>query len=199
MPDGFLSNNVYTNDAFGVKYEIPGGWNATPDPKGEVELDYAHPNGIANQCTKILLSLKAPQKVEGRFASFASIVAIDPRCIADADFPQSVQDKEKIDRATDKIIKVFKNTPYLSPYGVKIIALPVHGQMLLWFTGALTINAIEGHPAPKKEPLVVHTTIMVSESKGYWIAMAYVLDDSGEEAVKARMAASGIEPPPSSE
>lgn len=179
IPDGVLTGNVYTNDALGVSFYFPPTWTAEPDPKGPVFLD-PKPNGRANQCSKILLTFEAPGKVEGRFSSFGRVIAIDPRCLSAGPFPHSPEDKENLDKAADKIIKYFKNSSFFSPYGVRIIALRTQenkGPMLISMRGAMIINAVSGHPAPKKEPLSVSTLFALQESRGYWIAWAYVADD----------------------
>src|SRR5438309_107503 len=62
LPDGTLSGKVYSNDALGMRYEIPSGWIATADPKGPVSLDSRKPDGPVNQCSKVVLALHAPER-----------------------------------------------------------------------------------------------------------------------------------------
>ena len=114
LPDGRLSGHIYTNDALGLRYEVPSGWVATADPKGPVSLDYRRPDGPANQCSKVLLSLHAPQQSEGRFNATVSLFVIDPSCFSGAKFPRSLEDKDKILKFSDKIVKAFSNTLYIT-------------------------------------------------------------------------------------
>ena len=101
-----------------MTYEIPAEWAATSDPKGAPALD-PKPDVRANRCTKVLLWMKAPGGVEGRFNSIAALLAIDPQCISGPEFPQAVTDTDKIIKVADKIIKYYKNAPFFSPYGVE--------------------------------------------------------------------------------
>jgi hypothetical protein len=122
LPDGSLSGKIYSNEALGLRYDVPSGWVATADPKGPVSLDYRRPDGPANQCSKILLSLHAPQQSEGRFNSTATLLVIDPSCFSGTKFPKSLEDKNKILKFADKIVKAFSNTPYISRNGADIDA-----------------------------------------------------------------------------
>ena len=184
MPDGTLSGNFYSNQALGLSYEFPSGWTATPDPKGPVSLDGRKPNEPANRCSKILLSLQAPHHIEGRFTSIATLFAIDPTCFPGAEFPHSLEERNKIRKMADKIIGPFSHTPYFSPYGVTISALNSQGRVLIQLTGGVIINAVEGRPAPAKEPLKVNTSFTFTESKGYWVVWAYLADDPSTEELK---------------
>lgn len=188
LPDGVLSADIYSNDALGLRYEIPNGWTVTADPKGPVGLDYRKPDGLANRCTKVLLRLDAPHPKEGRFNSIATLLAIDPGCFPGTEFPYTWKEKEKIEKVTDKIIKAFENSPYFSPYSVTIFAdRSRKDHVIIRLTGGVIINAIneiDGHPSPMKEPLTVNTSFALAETKGYWVAWAYLADYSSTEVLK---------------
>jgi hypothetical protein len=194
---GTLSGNIYANDTLGLSYEFPSDWTAAAaDLKNPALVDSQKPNGLANQCSKVLLEISAPAKAEGRFTSFATLFAIDPRCLSAPPFPPSTLEKDQLNRVVDKIIKYFGHTLYFSPYGVKILALGPPGHVQILFTGGLIINAIEGHPAPAKEPLTVNTSFSLVESNGYWLAWAYVADDpSTEELQKNKISFPGAPSP----
>jgi hypothetical protein len=184
LPDGSLSGKIYTNDALGLRYEVPSGWVAAADPKGPVNLDYRRPDGPANQCSKVLLSLHAPQQSEGRFNSTATILTIDPSCFWGARFPKSLEDKNKILKFADKIIKAFSNTPYISRNGADVDAVREAGRLIIQLTGGDVINAVEGRDQATKEPLHVNTLFCLTESNGYWVAWTFFGDDSSKEELK---------------
>lgn len=187
LPDGALSGNIYLNDALGLSFNFPGGWTATPDPKGPVNLDYRKPDEPANQCSKILLSLQASRQIEGRFNSTATLFVIDPGCFSSTEFPHSL-DKAKIQKLADKIIKTYSHSPYISPYGAFVVGDLSQGHVVIELTQRFVINALVGHPAAKKEPLNVNMSIVLEESNGNWVAWAYVADDpSAEELKKAKL------------
>jgi hypothetical protein len=183
LPDGTLSGNVYSNDALGLSYEFPSGWTATADPKRPVNLDSRKPDGLVNQCSKILLSLEAPRKTEGRFTSVATLFAIDPGCFPGTEFPHSM-DKGKIQKVADKIIRSFSNTPYISPDGAYVVGYWSQGRVIIHLTGGVIVNAVEGpHPATK-EPLHLNISFIFTESNGYWVAWAFAADDPSAEELK---------------
>lgn len=184
LPNGTLSGNTYTNDAVALTYEFPAGWTATPDLKDPAKIDFRHREGIANQCSKVLVSLAAPGKAEGRFNSIAMLLAIDPACFSGTTFPRSLEEKDKIRKVVNKIVKPFSDTPFISPYDNMVHPFGSQGRVIIELTGALIINAYEGQPAAKKEPLRVHTSFTFTESTGYWVAWAFLADDSSTEELK---------------
>jgi hypothetical protein len=195
LPDGTMSGNVYSNDALGLRFKIPDGWIATADPKGPVELDPRTTDGPVNQCSKILLSLHAPHPVEGRFGSVGDLFVIDPGCFSDAEFPTS-PDKKKVLQFAGKIIKFFRNTPYISPGGADVNADrtkcsdPSYGPcrygggglVTIFLTGETDINAFEDQT--KKERLHVNTLFSLTEFNGYWVAWTAFADDPSKEQLK---------------
>jgi hypothetical protein len=181
LPAGTVSGNTYTNTAFRLNFEFPADWTASRT--ADLTLEPDKPNSLANRCSKILLWLHAPSKGDHRFSSFTTLFAIDPACISAPVFPQSM-DRNKIDRVVDKVVKVYKGTPFLSPYGVKVIAVPAQGGMNIRLTGGIIINAIAGHPAAAKEPIDVSTSFTVTQSNGYWLVWAYLADERSVEQLK---------------
>jgi len=188
LPDGIVSGNNYTNEALGVIWDFPDGWKVITEDNLAGNLDPGHPNSRAVQCSKVLVWIKAPQQSEDRFASFATLIAIDPTCLSNAEFPKQFPDaKRDVDAVVDAVIKNFKRSPFFSPYGVKVIAFPSPApeqRVTIDLTGGMTINAIAGHPAPRKEPLNVNTHFSVTEWHGYWMAIASVADDPSDEELK---------------
>jgi hypothetical protein len=184
LPDGTMSGKTYSNDALGLRYEAPTGWIATADPKGPVSLDYREPDGSANQCSKVLLSLHAPQQAEGRFNSMATLFAIDPACFSGAKFPKSLEDKNKIQKFADKIVKAFSNTPYISRNGADVDAVRATGRLIIILTGEEVIDAVESRDQATKEQLHVNTLFCLAESNGYWVAWTALADDSSRAEMK---------------
>jgi hypothetical protein len=183
IPNGTLSGNNYSNDALGLSLEFPSGWTATPDLISPVYFDYRKPDEPANLCSKILLSLRPLQQVEGRFNSLAALFAIDPGCFSGTEFPRSL-DKVKIQKIADKIIKTFSHSPFISPYGAFVVGDLSQGHIVIKFTQKFIVNAVVGHPEAKKEPLNVNTSIILEEINGYWVAWAYVADDTSADELK---------------
>jgi hypothetical protein len=187
LPEGKLAGHVYINEALGITYDYPSDWSASTDPKETIDLDPDHPDGPTIQCSKVLLWLKAPSQGEGKFSGWADLIVIDPGCFTNVRFPKSAFDKQGINDAIDVILKHFKHSAFFSPYGARCQASAPGGRMQLLLTGGMTINAneiIQGHPAPAREPLEVHTSFFVVQSHGFWIARGYVADDPSEQELK---------------
>jgi hypothetical protein len=187
IPEGTLSGNTYANEALGISWQFPEGWTASTDPSRTEVIDPDHPKGRARQCSRVLVWLRAPQASADRFSSVAALIAIDPTCLSHAEFPKQLPDaKHDVDAVVDAVIKNFKRSPFFSPYGVKIIAFPSPDskRVTIDLTGAMTINAISGSPAPRKEPLDVYTDFSVTEWRTYWMAIASVADESSDAELR---------------
>lgn len=199
LPDGELAGHIYINKALSLTFEYPADWIASTDPKRTIDLDPERPDGSAVQCSRVLLSLKAPSQGEGRFSGVAYLIAIDPGCLTIVPFPGSPFDRRDIDDMIDVLIKNFKHSPFFSPYGVKYQVSDERGHIEFLLTGGMTINAIESHlgqSAAAKEPLDVHTSFFVVESNGFWIARGYVADGASEQELnQSKLSLPGIPPP----
>jgi hypothetical protein len=177
LPAGVLAGSIYSNDAVGVTYEAPSGWTLTADPSGPASLDMDHPDSPMNQCAKILLRLSPPGEVPGRFKAFATLAAIDPACFSNPPFPRTL-DKKAIKKVVDKMFKPFTHTSFCSPFGALIAGSKSQdGVVVISLTGQMTINALEGKPAPRKEPLDVKTSFKFTEWNGLWVVWAYTADE----------------------
>jgi hypothetical protein len=56
--------------------------------------------------------------------------------------------------------------------------------VVIFITGEEIINAVEGHPAPTREPLHVNASFALAQSNGYWVAWAYIADDPSTVELK---------------
>jgi hypothetical protein len=194
LADGSLSGNVYSNDALELRNEVPRGWIATADPKGQLNLDSRELDGPVNRCSKILLLVHAPEAPEGGFTSAATLFAIDPGCFPDikfpkspkdksVKFPESAKDKQKIVEVADKFVKSFSHTPFISRNGADVDATRAGGRLIIILTGDEVMDAVGGSPATKG-PLHVNMLFTLMESNGYWVAWAAVVDDASKELLK---------------
>lgn len=186
LPAGTLSGDRYENPALGFGFKLPPEWNAKVAP--EVRIGDEH-DKVVNRCTKVLLELESPRKVEGRFNSVAMLFVVDPACFSSPPFPTSL-DKDglkRLNKVVDKMLKPFSHTPFISQYGARVAGMRVEDHVFIQLTGGLIINAITGRKPEKKEPLEVTTFLFFTESKGYWVALGYLADDAGvNELAKAR-------------
>jgi hypothetical protein len=183
LPDGILSGNTYSNSALGLRYDIPGWWTATLS-RGQLKLDDQHPDGPVNQCSKVFLSVHAPEQEKNQFNSTITLFAIDPACFPGAKFPKSLKDKKKIHEFARKIVNFFAHTAYISSNGADINAGDQAGRIGIWLTGVDVINAPDGQTA--KEPLRVNKLLGLVESNGYWFAWANLADDATKTELQQR-------------
>jgi hypothetical protein len=188
LPDGLLSDNIYSNSALGLRYGVPPGWVAVADPKYPVKIDERDPDGPENQCSKVLLSLRAPEQDpeqnKAHFNSTITVLAIDPRCFPGAKFPKSVKDREKVREFARKIVNSFSHTAFISRDGADIDADRKGVRLFIWLTGADFINAPDGQAM--KGPLRVNKFLGLVEANGYWVAWADLADDATKAELQKR-------------
>jgi hypothetical protein len=116
----------------------------------------------------------------------AALLAIDRGCFRDTPFPQHLTDWDNVRRVADKIIKSYSNLPYFTDHvtiSVSRAAGPSR-RVVIFITGEEIINAVEGHPAPTREPLHVNASFALAQSNGYWVAWAYIADDPSTVELK---------------
>lgn len=188
LPDGILSGKTYSNVALEMRYDIPGGWTATP-ANAQRKLDDRQPDAPVNQCTKVLLSMQAPEKEKGQFNSTITLFAIDPGCFPGTKFPKSLKDRQKIQEFARKIVNFFSHTPYISSNGADIDAGDQAGRLEIWLTGADVIKPSIRQTTDDqatKEPLRVNKLLALVESNGYWFAWANLADDATKAELQKR-------------
>ena len=187
LPEGAVSESVYTNDAAGVIFPLPTGWIVAPNSEEPVILDL-DPNGLANLCSRILLRYEAPGKVEGKFVAWGVLLAIDPGCLSAGPFPRSMKDKDKIQRAAKEVVDSFKHSPFFPPDGVDISATLPEGEprpVIVILEGHGTLNLYNDDPAHEKKFEPVSTLFVVTEAPPYWIAWAAVVDDASKNTLQS--------------
>jgi hypothetical protein len=188
LPDGTLSGDIYSNRALGLRYEVPPGWIAVADPKDPVKIDDRDPDGPVNQCSKVLLWLRAPEQDpeqnKAQFNSTITLLAIDPHCFPGAKFPKSLKDRKRVQEFARKIVNSFSHTAFISRNGADIDADIQNGKLAIWLTGADLINAPDSQAV--KEPLRVNRLLGLVESNGYWIAWANLADDPTKAQLQKR-------------
>jgi hypothetical protein len=177
LPAGVLNGRTYTHESLGVIYQAPVDWEVTADPSGPVQVDMEHQDNPMNRCAKVLLRIDAPHPVEGRFSSFGYLLAMDSGCFSNPPFPLTL-DKKAINKVVDKMFKPFAKTIFASPYGANITGSIVQGHVVINLRGGMIVNALEGRPAPRKEPLDVTTSFSFTELNGRWLVWAYVADQN---------------------
>lgn len=187
IPDGRLSEGMYTNESVGVSYEVPIGWKATADPKTPTSLDWRGPDKTANRCSKILLSLQPASKQEGRYSATAVLFVIDPDCVGLGSFPKTTDELKTITDIATKIGKNYNYTAFMSPFGNQVERFKNQDRVIIRTFGQMTVNRnlmIDGHPPKKKEPLDVSVSISFTEARGCWVAWAYNADQQSEQVLK---------------
>jgi hypothetical protein len=154
-----------------------------PLPHGQLKLDDQHPGSPVNQCSKVLLSLHAPEQEKSQFNSTITLFAIDPGCFPGTRFPKSPQEKQ-VHEFAGKIVNFFAHTAYISSNGTNIDAGDMAGRLGIWLTGSDLINPSDGQAT--KEPLRVNKLLALVESNGYWFAWANLADDATKAELQKR-------------
>lgn len=176
IPDGLLSNGIYTNNGLGVKFYVPDGWTAATG--GEIPgFDYHPPKDPSRQCVKVLMSISvAGSSAHPEYTSRGSYFVVDPGCFPDAKFPRSMNAGE-VRAIAGKILHAFAHSPYIAPDGADVGASQQESLLFVVLTGQCPASASNKG---------VHENIMLSFTafNGYWIGWATRADDERTEQLK---------------
>jgi hypothetical protein len=180
LPDGTLSGNVYSNNALGVIFHLPSGWNGSLDPGHSVVFG-KDPDGLANRCTRILERFESPRKVKDWFSAWGIVFAIDPNCLSIGSFPTSPEtSNSQVDDLAQKIYQLYHPAPFFPPGKLDVSADRLEwpsGPVIIYLRGKGYRNVDEVDPMRKREPVPVNTEFVVTHGTNYWLGWAAIADD----------------------
>jgi len=191
LPDGTLSGNAYSNDALGVIFHLPPSWNANLDQGHSVSFG-KDPDGLANECTRILERFESPRRVKGWFTAWGILFAIDPDCLSIGPFPTSPETSNtRVDDLANKIYQLYHPAPFFPPGKLDVSADRLewpNGPVIIFLRGKGFRDVDEVDPTRKREPVPVSTEFVVTHTGKYWLGWAAIADDrSRGELTKSKL------------
>jgi hypothetical protein len=177
IPDGWLSNTLYTNDALGIRYRTPEGWAADTDGQVPSGLDYHPPKEPTRQCVKVLVSYSRVNTTHPTYKSIGSLFAIDPGCFPDTKFAKVV-DAGELRAVAGKMIHAFSKSPYIGPDGADVGGSQEENLVVLSLTGEDTVRLYDES--------TIHENLLfaLTEFSGYWIGWGAKADDARTAELK---------------
>ena len=183
LSEGVITGNIYTNDALGFEYELPGGWvtNDKATLARTMKTGHQFASGYSpsaarghelfEQCARVLLFVtKYPEgaKIE-ELNSLVYVIAADPACFPNAHFPTSVIDRDGMRLSARQFMDSFAGTPFVAKWEESSVnASAVQGHLMLDVTGSLAVDS-----SSRKLPLNVFTSCVFTETKGYRVAWGF--------------------------
>lgn len=188
VPEGTIAQSVYRNDALDVSFEIRDGWTATLIPAGSVQFA---PNLSAddpvNQCSRALFSSQPSHPGTNEFGPKATYFVFDSECFPGAPFPRSTKDRGAVTKFAGRVVHAFAHTPYIPPEGSDFGSFEAGKRAFVTLIADKNV-VVPGNGPAQNETVHVNMLLMLTESNGYWIVTAEMVDD----AAKAIMQAAGI-------
>ncbi len=183
LNEGVISGNTYTNDALGFEYELPAAWVINDKATLESTMKTGHQfadgytrsaargHELFEECARVLLFVtKHPEgaKIE-ELNPLVYVIAADPACFPNAQFPASVIDRDGMRQAVRQLMGSFAGTPFVAKWeDSSVNASAVQGHLMLDVSGSLAVDSLS-----RKLPLNVFTSCVFTETKGYWVAWGF--------------------------
>ena len=190
ISDGEISGNTYHSRQLGFSYEFPAGWvvgKATvPEHKFEwkdVPAEKNVPKG--RRCARNLLFVtEHPEgmRTDG-FVPMASLLVVDPNCIPRVTFPNSVGDREAVERVVNSIEAHLDTPPLKNRTPPRVRPVEYAGRVILQISQSMSVS-VHDTSTTTNENLEISITAM--QAQEYWVIWLFVnATDSEMSKLKA--------------
>ena len=182
VPNGAVAQSIYSNDALEVSFQIRNGWTATLIPAGA--LQFAPERAAAdavNRCSRALFSSELIDSANKPFGPKVTYFVFDPECFPGAPFPRSTKDRAKF---VQRVIHAFANTPYIPPGGADFGGFDAGKRTFVTLTADKNV-VVPGNGPAQGNMVHVNTMLILTESNGYWVVMAEMVDDASKGIMQA--------------
>jgi hypothetical protein len=188
LPEGTIAQSIYRNEAFDVSFQIKDGWTATLIPAGSVQFAPERPaDDPVNQCSRALFSSQPNHSATKAFGPKATYFVFDPECFPGAPFPRSAKDRGAVTKFAGRVVHAFADTPYIPPGGSDFGSFEAGKRAFVTLVADKKV-VVQGNGPAQGETVHVNMLLMLTESNGFWIVTAEMVDD----AAKAIMQAAGV-------
>jgi hypothetical protein len=185
ISDGEISGNTYHSRQLEFSYEFPAGWTVgkatVPEHKFEWKDDPAErssPKGI-RRCSKNLLFVT--ERPEGMrpdgFVPMASLFVVDPNCIPRVTFPNSVGDREAVERVVNAIEARLDTPPLNNETWPRVHPVEYAGRVLLEISQSMSVSV---HDADTTTNQNLQISISAMQAREYWVIWLFVAANDSE-------------------
>jgi hypothetical protein len=185
VPEGTIAQSIYRNDAFDVSFQIRDGWTATLIPAGSVQFAPERTaDDPVNQCSRALFSSQPSHPASKPFGPKATYFAFDPECFPGAPFPRSTKDRAAVTKFARRVVHAFAHTPYIPPGGADFGGIDAGRRAFVTLVADKNV-VVPGNGPPQGDTVHVNMLLMLTESNGYWVVMAAMVDDASKGIMQA--------------
>ncbi len=186
LDKGRTSGQFYVNSELHLRYQLPDGWAVS-----EKETVASHQFSWADkpsakdqqtptiQCSKNLLFVtKHPEGMTlSGFDPMELIIAIDPTCFPEINFPKSTADHEAIQRAAGQFLSHLQTPGAVVRAPARVRAFENGGRLMLDISRPLSITTREITLGSRTMIRNVDRSVLMLPARGYWIAWIFVSGD----------------------
>ncbi|HTZ84991.1 MAG TPA: hypothetical protein VMB66_17445 [Candidatus Acidoferrales bacterium] len=175
VPDGAIARGIYRNDALNVSFQIGDGWAAVLIPARSLQFAPQLPaDNPVNQCSRALFSSEPSHSATKAFGPKATVFIFVPECFPGAPFPRSAKDRAAVRKFAERVAHSFARTPYIGESGSDFGSFDAGGHTFV------TLAADKNVPSNDQETVHVNMPLMLTESNGYWVVVAEIVDDNSK-------------------
>jgi len=185
VPNGTVAQSIYSNDALEVSFQIRNGWTATLISAGAVQ--FAPERAAAdpvNRCSRALFSSELIDSANKPFGPKVTYFVFDPECFPGAPFPRSTEHRAAVTKFAQRVVHALANTPYIPPGGADFGGFDAGKRSFVTLTADKNV-AVPGNGPAQGNMVHVNTMLILTESNGYWVVMAEMVDDASKGIMQA--------------
>lgn len=185
VPTGTIAQSIYRNGALDVSLKIRDGWTATLIPAGSVQFaPERSADDPVNQCSRALFSSEPIHPASEPFGPKATFFAFDPECFPGAPFPRSTKDRAAVKKFAQRVVHALALTPYIPPGGADFGGFDAGRRAFVTLVADKNL-AVPRNGSAEGDTVHVNMLLMLTESNGYWVVMAEIVDDASKTIMQA--------------
>ncbi len=189
LGDGEIHGHTYHNQRLGVSYEFPAGWVVGKPTMSEHKFAWKDdPNSPAKELPRCFRNLLfVTEHPEGMrpdgFVPMASVVAFDPSCNSEVEFPRAVDDREAVKRVVRFIEARLVAPASASSTSPRAHPVDYAGRVLLEISQSVFMSA---HEAGGTTSQNLQVSISAVQAGDYWVLWLFATpNDSDMSKLKA--------------
>lgn len=180
VPEGTITQNVYLNDALDVSFWPKGDWTATLIPAGTVVFaPERSADDPVNRCSKALFFSEPIHATNNPFGPKATFFVFDPECFPGAPFPRSSKNRTAVTKFGSRAVAALALTPYIPAGGADCGGFDAGGRAFVTLFADKNVD-VPGRGGAQPATVHVNMLLMLTESNGYWVVMAAMVDDASK-------------------
>lgn len=185
VPEGMITQNIYLNSALDVAFRPKDGWTATLIPAGSVKFaPERSADDPVNRCSKALFSSEPIHATSNAFGPKAIFFVFDPECFPGAPFPRSSKNRAAVTKFGRRAVAALALTPYIPPGGADCGGYDAGRRAFVLLYADKNVE-VPSSGAAQSATVHVNMLLMLTESNGYWVVMAEMVDDASKSIMQA--------------